>query len=112
MRLTVTCFRSDISGTDQSSAVSLRTPQKTDCFTVDLHGFVGVTPEQPAAACYRYMQFFTMNTDAALLLETVNFAAEKHRSQRRKDAEATPYINHPIGRRVAAAKCLHKSTRK
>ncbi|KAK5874428.1 hypothetical protein PBY51_019372 [Eleginops maclovinus] len=38
-----------------------------------------------------------MNSDAILLLETVNFAAEKHRNQRRKDPEATPYINHPIG---------------
>ncbi|XP_034049287.1 guanosine-3',5'-bis(diphosphate) 3'-pyrophosphohydrolase MESH1 [Thalassophryne amazonica] len=36
-------------------------------------------------------------TSALLLLETVNFAAEKHRNQRRKDAEGTPYINHPIG---------------
>lgn len=27
----------------------------------------------------------------------VNFAAEKHRNQRRLDAEETPYINHPIG---------------
>ena len=24
------------------------------------------------------------------------FAAHKHRDQRRKDAEASPYINHPI----------------
>lgn len=38
-----------------------------------------------------------MNSDAVLLLETVNFAAEKHRNQRRKDVEQTPYINHPIG---------------
>ncbi|XP_041812170.1 guanosine-3',5'-bis(diphosphate) 3'-pyrophosphohydrolase MESH1 [Chelmon rostratus] len=38
-----------------------------------------------------------MNSDAVLLLETVNFAAEKHRNQRRKDTEQTPYINHPIG---------------
>ncbi|XP_041849249.1 guanosine-3',5'-bis(diphosphate) 3'-pyrophosphohydrolase MESH1 [Melanotaenia boesemani] len=38
-----------------------------------------------------------MNSDAALLLETVNFAADKHRNQRRKDSEGTPYINHPIG---------------
>ncbi|XP_072320813.1 guanosine-3',5'-bis(diphosphate) 3'-pyrophosphohydrolase MESH1 [Eucyclogobius newberryi] len=36
-------------------------------------------------------------SDAVLLLETVNFAAEKHRNQRRKDPDATPYINHPIG---------------
>lgn len=27
----------------------------------------------------------------------VNFAAIKHREQRRKDVEKTPYINHPIG---------------
>ncbi|KAE8278867.1 Guanosine-3',5'-bis(diphosphate) 3'-pyrophosphohydrolase MESH1 [Larimichthys crocea] len=38
-----------------------------------------------------------MNSDAVLLLETVHFAAEKHRQQRRKDAEQTPYINHPVG---------------
>ncbi|XP_030233909.1 guanosine-3',5'-bis(diphosphate) 3'-pyrophosphohydrolase MESH1 [Gadus morhua] len=38
-----------------------------------------------------------MNSSTTVLLETVNFAAEKHRSQRRKDVEGTPYINHPIG---------------
>ena len=31
-----------------------------------------------------------------LLLHAASFAAEKHRHQRRKDAEASPYINHPI----------------
>ena len=31
------------------------------------------------------------------LLEAVNFAAKKHRFQRRKDEHQTPYINHPIG---------------
>lgn len=30
------------------------------------------------------------------LLKALAFAAEKHRDQRRKDAEASPYINHPI----------------
>lgn len=39
-----------------------------------------------------------MNSDVALLLETANFAAEKHRYQRRKDPEQTPYINHPLGK--------------
>jgi guanosine-3',5'-bis(diphosphate) 3'-pyrophosphohydrolase len=29
-------------------------------------------------------------------IAAVAFAAEKHRTQRRKDAEASPYINHPI----------------
>ncbi len=32
----------------------------------------------------------------ALLLRAVAFAADKHRSQRRKDADASPYVNHPI----------------
>jgi len=32
----------------------------------------------------------------ALLLRALAFAAEKHRNQRRKDAERSPYINHPI----------------
>jgi GTP diphosphokinase / guanosine-3',5'-bis(diphosphate) 3'-diphosphatase len=30
------------------------------------------------------------------LLRAIAFAADKHRQQRRKDAEASPYINHPI----------------
>jgi guanosine-3',5'-bis(diphosphate) 3'-pyrophosphohydrolase len=34
--------------------------------------------------------------DLALLLEALAFAAHKHRDQRRKDPEASPYINHPI----------------
>jgi guanosine-3',5'-bis(diphosphate) 3'-pyrophosphohydrolase len=29
-------------------------------------------------------------------IQAVAFAADKHRNQRRKDAEASPYINHPI----------------
>ncbi len=31
-----------------------------------------------------------------LLIEALSFAAHKHRDQRRKDADASPYINHPI----------------
>ncbi|XP_029431002.1 guanosine-3',5'-bis(diphosphate) 3'-pyrophosphohydrolase MESH1 isoform X1 [Rhinatrema bivittatum] len=38
-----------------------------------------------------------MSSEAARLLEAADFAAKKHRSQRRKDPEGTPYINHPIG---------------
>jgi len=30
------------------------------------------------------------------LIQAANFAAEKHKSQRRKDADKTPYINHPL----------------
>ena len=37
-----------------------------------------------------------MQSRHALLLKAIAFAAEKHRHQRRKDPEASPYINHPI----------------
>ena len=30
------------------------------------------------------------------LIQAIAFAADKHRNQRRKDADASPYINHPI----------------
>lgn len=36
------------------------------------------------------------NEDISLLLKALYFAAEKHRHQRRKDHESSPYINHPI----------------
>jgi GTP diphosphokinase / guanosine-3',5'-bis(diphosphate) 3'-diphosphatase len=32
----------------------------------------------------------------SLLLKALHFAADKHRDQRRKDVDASPYINHPI----------------
>jgi guanosine-3',5'-bis(diphosphate) 3'-pyrophosphohydrolase len=38
----------------------------------------------------------TQRNEIGLILKAVQFAAEKHRNQRRKDAEASPYINHPI----------------
>ncbi|NWW23805.1 MESH1 pyrophosphohydrolase, partial [Falcunculus frontatus] len=37
-----------------------------------------------------------MGSEMARLLEAVDFAARKHKEQRRKDPEGTPYINHPI----------------
>ncbi|KDR22143.1 HD domain-containing protein 3 [Zootermopsis nevadensis] len=33
----------------------------------------------------------------AVIIKCINFAAIKHKNQRRKDPEKTPYINHPIG---------------
>lgn len=38
----------------------------------------------------------TANFVAGVFTRAVAFAAEKHRNQRRKDADASPYINHPI----------------
>jgi GTP diphosphokinase / guanosine-3',5'-bis(diphosphate) 3'-diphosphatase len=34
--------------------------------------------------------------DIAKLIKAADFAALKHRMQRRKDADASPYINHPL----------------
>ena len=34
--------------------------------------------------------------DELLLLRALDFAAQKHRDQRRKGTDASPYINHPI----------------
>lgn len=31
-----------------------------------------------------------------LVLRAAEFAARKHKDQRRKDADASPYVNHPI----------------
>ena len=31
-----------------------------------------------------------------LIIKATRFAADKHRNQRRKDVDASPYINHPI----------------
>ena len=35
--------------------------------------------------------------DTNLIICAAAFAAHKHRNQRRKDADASPYINHPLG---------------
>lgn len=37
-----------------------------------------------------------MTNDYSSLLAALRFAAQKHRDQRRKDEDASPYINHPI----------------
>ena len=38
----------------------------------------------------------TSEEDLKRLLKALAFAAHKHRDQRRKDVESSPYINHPI----------------
>ena len=37
-----------------------------------------------------------MDAELILILEAASFAADRHRLQRRKDADASPYINHPL----------------
>jgi len=43
-------------------------------------------------------------SDLSLIIAALSFASEKHREQRRKDQEGTPYINHPI----EVARLLHE----
>ena len=38
----------------------------------------------------------TKEADLKLLIKALTFAAAKHRNQRRKNVDASPYINHPI----------------
>src|SRR5262249_51170980 len=38
----------------------------------------------------------TNSYNIGLVIRAVEFAAQKHRMQRRKDSDASPYINHPI----------------
>ena len=38
-----------------------------------------------------------------LILKAAHFAAQKHKTQRRKDEDASPYINHPIAVALAIA---------
>jgi GTP diphosphokinase / guanosine-3',5'-bis(diphosphate) 3'-diphosphatase len=44
------------------------------------------------------------DTGLSLVLHAAAFAAAKHRDQRRKDREASPYINHPISLACILAK--------
>ena len=37
-----------------------------------------------------------MSRAIAAIVKAAQFASEKHRNQRRKDADASPYINHPL----------------
>ena len=45
----------------------------------------------------------TDDSDLKILFRALSFAANKHKHQRRRDADASPYINHPIS--LAAILC-------
>ncbi len=51
----------------------------------------------PASHAHVYAMADSTDCDLGKLLAAVNFAAVKHKDQRRKDAGKSPYINHPIG---------------
>jgi GTP diphosphokinase / guanosine-3',5'-bis(diphosphate) 3'-diphosphatase len=46
----------------------------------------------------------TTENNELIILRAIDFAARKHRDQRRKDQEASPYINHPISVSLLIAK--------
>ena len=52
----------------------------------------------PFPAAWRFTLEIHMmkKMNAALTLKAAHFASEKHKNQRRKDVEASPYINHPL----------------
>lgn len=53
--------------------------------------------DAPIESSHRQAADLAPTTDAiGSILAAVHFAADKHRDQRRKDAKASPYINHPI----------------
>jgi guanosine-3',5'-bis(diphosphate) 3'-pyrophosphohydrolase len=38
----------------------------------------------------------TKENEFKVLIKALAFAADKHRDQRRKNVDASPYINHPV----------------
>ncbi len=56
----------------------------------------GRQPRGMAAIERGIMISTTGGTAVARLIDAMAFAADKHKNQRRKDAQASPYINHPI----------------
>jgi hypothetical protein len=51
------------------------------------------------ATCWKYPD----RDPLATLVAAADFAARKHRDQRRKNPAATPYINHPIGKYIVSS---------
>lgn len=47
--------------------------------------------------CEKCLKELSKEELLSLVIKCVNFAAQKHRNQRRKDVDQTPYINHPLG---------------
>lgn len=48
--------------------------------------------------CKSCINELTKEEIISMVIRCTNFAALKHTKQRRKNTDATPYINHPIGK--------------
>lgn len=70
----------------------------------DVLDMVRIWPGVPATVTFHPNDNWSVGTPEAYLgaphlatlLRAASFAAERHRLQRRKDVEASPYINHPL----------------
>jgi guanosine-3',5'-bis(diphosphate) 3'-pyrophosphohydrolase len=62
----------------------------------DAHTRTGDTPQSPTGAHGDGAAPTPGACEPRLLLRALAFAADRHRGQRRKDVDASPYINHPI----------------
>ena len=86
--------------------------------SVQMQGWSPLSTAQCVQMCGRYSNLLwslelkysfyslcemSVNSYIAQFMKCVNFATGKHSKQRRKDPEATPYINHPIGKHI----CIH-----
>lgn len=56
-----------------------------------------MTPYRRTNFCHLCDKTLSPDEILSIVIRCVNFAARKHTKQRRKDADGTPYINHPIG---------------
>ena len=58
---------------------------------------LSLTPDRMLAHVILFIEAMAVQVSIKDLIKCTNFAAIKHRDQRRKDIQKTPYINHPIG---------------
>lgn len=56
-----------------------------------------VDPFREGGPCNACVPHLPANELLSLIIKCTDFAAKKHSTQRRKDLQQTPYINHPIG---------------
>ena len=53
-------------------------------------------PQRRCLACGAEWNIKNRTSDLSVFIKAVTFAATKHKNQRRKDVDASPYINHPL----------------
>ena len=64
--------------------------------TLVLTGEAAPSTCRPRATTEQEVAMSDDRAETANLLKAIEFASRKHSTQRRKDQDASPYINHPI----------------